>query len=373
MKIFNFIYRGLFFASLLCASNFGMSQEVDAEHMAKDSQASPETDIKPEEETPPAEAPYPNAKTDESPAPTPTPAKKLEAPPVSRPTVQKKLGKPVKPPASTQAPLKLERPKSVDDDGNYFYERNNQSDEVDVSKQASPPSKFGKEGRLKITPPIELKKNGDYFYGYEKSPHNYSASIRFGLYPAPDLTNPKSGAGFKQLYSAVPVGVFLFDYEKLFHRSIGDLGIRFGSGIFFSNGSGRFVNQADPDRDPATIPDVSFNFAMLPNTITALYHMRYWENQIFTPYFGGGAGYFVFTEIRDDNRDPKFAGAGVGVGVAGLNVMIDGIDASAARELEANYGISHVSLSFEFTQILGINKQYDFTASVLNGGFNMEF
>ncbi len=361
--------------SPIAFSNLSLAQEVDAERMAKDSAPDDAEEVKPEEEAPPpAEAPYPNAKTEETAGAPPVTKPPVLAPPISKPSVQKSLGKPQTIRATgKQIPLNLDKPKKIDENGTYIYEKSNKTNEVDVSKQPTPPNQYGKEGRLNITPPLKLKKNGDYFYGYERSPHNRSASIKFGVFPAPALTNPKSGASFKQLYTANAVGSFMFDYERQFHRSIGDLGLRFGSGIFFQNGTGRFVNQADTERDPATVPDLSFNFVMFPNTLTALYHMRYSENQIFTPYFGGGAGYFLFTEIRDDNRAPKFAGAAVGVGVGGINIMIDGIDSGSARELEANYGISHVALSFEFTQFLGINRQYDFTGSVLNAGFNLEF
>ncbi len=391
------------FSSISLAQNIAQSvaqneasENVDAEHMAKDNQTTPEVEMKPEEEAPPAEAPYPNAKTEESlPTPTIEPKAKLTPKTNSGPMTNlapkvpftpkatllpikqkapKLLGKPkAARTTGNQIPLNIDRPKSIDDDGNYIYERSKATDEVDVSKQATTPLQYGKEGPLKITPPLEVKKNGDFFYGYEKSPHNYSASIKFGLYPAPNLENQKSGTTFKQLYTDKYVGCFLFDYEKQFHRSFGDLGIRIGTGVFFANGSGRFVNQADPERDPATVPDVSFNFVMLPNTIVALYHMRYSESQILTPYFGGGAGYFVFSEIRDDNRTPKFAGAAVGVGVGGINIMVDGLDANSARQLEANYGVNHASVSLEFTQILGVHPQYNFTGSVLNAGFNLEF
>ena len=112
---------------------------------------------------------------------------------------------------------------------------------------------------------------------------------------------------------------------------------------------------------------------MFPSTLTGLYHFRYSETQVFTPYVGGGGGFFVFTELRDDNLAPKFGGAGVAVALAGLNIMVDGVEAAASRELEDAYGISHVAFNIELTQFVGLNPNYDFTSSVVNFGFNLEF
>ncbi len=375
MKL-NRIICAFLISSVLLGISKTFAQGVDAEHLSKDSLAPPDSDMKIEEEAPPpAEAPYPNAKTEESTPPAPILAPVKVNPPLSsrKATVQKTLGVPqAVAPTGRQAPLTIERPKKIDDDGNYIYDKNSKSDEVDVSK-VPPPVKTGQEPPpLNLTPPIMIKQNGEYFYGYEKSPHEHSGSIKVGLFPSPNLTNPQSRYKFKDLYLDGMIPTLFFDYEKEFHRSYGDLGVRIGTGVFYAQGQGRFVNK-DPERDPTYVPDVNFTMIMFPTTLTGLYHFRYSETQVFTPYIGAGGGFFVFTEFRDDNLAPKFGGAGVGVALAGLNIMVDGIEAAASRELEDAYGISHVAFNIEFTQFVGLNSNYDFTSSVVNFGFNLEF
>ena len=364
----------LFKAILISALVFTTSTvfaQVDAENLAKDSAPPTETDMKIEDEAPPPpEAPYPNAKTEESP-----PLKVTK--PVQKPNPLRGgqvLGKPKTIPSTApQTPLSIERPKAIEDEDTYIYERGTTTDETDVSK-VPVKEKSNSESNLNVTPPVIIKKNGDYFYGYDVTPHEHSASLKVGLFPPPNLKNPHSGLDYKTLYNDGVTPTFMFDYEWQFHRSFGDLGLRLGSGVFYQTpGQGRFVNSTDPDRDPAYVPDVNFTMIAFPNTVTGLYHFRFSDTQIFTPYFGGGGGFFVFAELRDDNLAPKFGGAAVAVALGGLNIMIDGVEAAASRELESGYGISHVALNIELTQFVGLNPTYDFTASVISFGFNLEF
>jgi hypothetical protein len=315
------------------------------------------------DDAPPQEFPYPNAKSEEqiSTAPTEEPKPKVNL-------VQKSAA------PRPQAVLKIDPPKVIDEEGTYLYETSKETDERKVEDMKIPQAgPEPQQGALHLTPPLEIKANGDYFYGYEKSTHDSAASLKLGYFAPPRIQNPVSQFSFSDLYTGNPIPTFFFDYEFQFNGRFGALGLRAGTGLFYSTGTGRFVHRTDPERDPSARPDISFNFVMLPNTLTALYHFQYWEKQLFTPYVGGGAGYFVFGEIRDDGGSPKLGAAPVGVVLGGLNILADGIDPIASRELESEYGISHVSINLEFSQIIGLNPSYDFSSSVISAGVNMEF
>jgi hypothetical protein len=346
-----------FLAPILLLSFSALGQtSVESENLKKDS-PSIESDVL-SDDAPPQEFPYPNAKSEEQ----------IPAAPKAQPKIVQKSAK-----VLPQAVLKIDPPKVIDEDGTYVYGTSNEVDERKVEDMKLPPPRpEPRQSALHLTPPLEIKASGDYFYGYEKSTHDSAASLKLGYFAPPGIRNPTSGFSFTDLYTGNPIPTLFFDYEFQLNGRFGALGLRAGTGLFYSTGTGRFVH-SDVERSASARPDISFNFVMLPNTATALYHFQYWEKQLFTPYVGGGAGYFVFGELRDDGGGPKLGGAAVGVALGGLNILADGIDPIASRELESEYGISHISINLEFSQIVGLNPSYDFSSSVISAGVNMEF
>lgn len=222
-----------------------------------------------------------------------------------------------------------------------------------------------------LTRPLRTHPSGEYFYGFKSSPREAAASVRLGFFGPPDITNKKNNIKFEQIYGNQNIPAIFGDYQWSLTKAFGDIGIKAGTGFFVSQGDGEFI-QANPERTNRT-PDEAFTFLMLPNTLTAIYRFQYHEKQPIVPYVEGGAGYFTFAEIRDDGASPKIGGAGVGIAAAGVNILLDWLDPHSVRQLDNEWGINHVWLIGEYRLISGLNKEYDFSSSVINAGVMMEF
>jgi hypothetical protein len=330
-----------------------------------------EDNLTTEEAPPKPEYPYPGA--DEA----DTPAKKTAKAPVI-----KTLEDPPQP-----APKELERPVKVDDEGNYYYdlekkaapasqhlgdekpESVNSGEDYQYSKEIKAHTYRGAEGREK---PTEMKTSGEFYYKTEVSPQNASASLRFGILTSPSIRNPTTGFTFQDIYGKSDAPILLGDYEWRLTSSVGRIGLKFTSGLYAANGVGKFV-KTNPDRRIDDIPEEKFTFIMLPNQFTGIYKFQYADAQIFVPYVEGGAGYFTFTEIRDDGKFPKFGGAAVAVAAGGVNILMDWVDQRSVRQLDNDWGINHVWFSAELRVLVGLNKDYDFSSNVVNAGFLMDF
>jgi hypothetical protein len=177
---------------------------------------------------------------------------------------------------------------------------------------------------------------------------------------------------FQTVYTHDQLPVLFLDYEYPLTSKIGRLGLKFGSGIFVASGQGQFAEK-NASRRPDDIPVERYTFLMFPNTLTAQYRFQYKDTQPIVPYIEGGGGYFTFAEFRDDNAGPKLGGALTTVAAGGINFLMDWLDPDAIRNLDLDYGINHVFLTIEAREIIGLNKNYDFTSSAFNAGFLMQF
>ncbi|MCM2280388.1 MAG: hypothetical protein NDI61_00920 [Bdellovibrionaceae bacterium] len=219
--------------------------------------------------------------------------------------------------------------------------------------------------------PVRINSSGEYFYGFKSSSRSASASVRLGFFGPPDIVNEENDVAFEQIYGNQDIPALFGDYQWSLTKRFGDLGLKVGSGLFVSQGNGEFV-QENPERTNRT-PDETFTFLMLPNTLTAIYRFQYAETQPIVPYIEGGAGYFTFAELRDDGAGPKIGGAPVAIAAGGLNFLMDWLDPHSVRQLDNEWGINHVWLLTEYRLITGLNKEYDFSSSVINAGVLMEF
>lgn len=284
-----------------------------------------------------------------------------------------------------QAP-EFPRPVKVDDEGNYYYGTNVPlpvpSNHPDIEKpnataadgefqytvDSKPPAPIAHPG---IEQPITVKADGDYLYQVEASPRKGGASFRLGMLTPPKLQNRVNGLKFEEIYSRDPLFTLFLDYDwRIFSSSyLGRLSLKFGSGLTFTNGQGRF-------KDPSRIneaPVERFNFILFPNQLTAAYKFQFADTQVLVPYVEGGAGYFTYTEIRDDAKKVRFGATPVAVAAGGVNFLLDWLDQEAIRSLDASYGINHLWLTAEVRQIVGLRSDFDFTSTSFNAGFLVEF
>jgi len=334
-----------------------------------------------EDAPPPAEYPYPGAKEEGiSPEDAPKTAKAPQAP----------TEQPVQP--VPQTPAEIERPKKINEDtGDYYYDTHlttptpvqrdaehmpvdtKENGEYEYSQKLTPPEFSNRPGAEK---PVEIKGNGEFKYATEESPTSATASFRFGFFgpPPPALKNESTDreTTFKDVYLKDQYPVLFFDYEFPLARKIGHLGIKLGSGIFVASGNGLFA-KTDPARRSDDLPLEKYTFFMFPNQLTAQYRFQYSDTQLLVPYVEGGAGYFTFLEFRDSNASPRIGGALTTVAAGGLNILLDGLDRDAIRDLDSEYGINHIFLSLEARAIVGLNKSYDFSSTIFNAGFMMQF
>lgn len=344
------------------------------------------------EAPPPAEYPYPGAAEDGYKAATP-PAKELKSNTGdSNDPILKEANEPSAPASRRPSDTGAVRPKAISEDGTYVYSTELKKTDAHPAPGVEAPTKTDELGQYfykEIPPgdktktntqagaekPVTISSKGEYVYKVKRTKATTSASVRLGMMTPPKILNSASSdIKFSDIYGNSSIPVVFGDYEWRLTSKVGRLGIKFTTGIATSSGSGRFA-QWKPGIVGRPSPNAleKFTFINFPNQGTLIYKFQYADNQVIVPYVEGGGGYFTFAELRNDNKNPKFGGSPVGVVAAGGSILLDWIDKRAIHQLDAEYGVSHVWLTAEFRQILGLNKNLDFTSTTYNVGFMMEF
>ncbi|MEQ1875223.1 MAG: CFI-box-CTERM domain-containing protein [Bdellovibrionia bacterium] len=287
---------------LIFASNLAVSK---AEAAVKKKRITEKREVA--AETPPPEFPFPGAKEEEDDAPTP----------LKTPTAKKKV----------QPALPLQEP-----------------------------------GEPEV---VRITKDGVYYYKRKASPQKNAFAFRAGPFAIGDTVNPGTGLSFDSIYESNGTIVF-FDWEYQLLQSIGKLGVKLGSGLFVTQGTGRFL-------DDKTIAREAYTFIMLPNNISAVYRFHYWDKQILVPYVEGGAGYYTFIERRDDGQRTKRGGVPIVQFAAGGSFLLDFLDSAAMVELDEDHSINHLYLTGEFRSITSMKEEFDITNNLVSFGFLFEF
>lgn len=341
--------------------------DLDEESEELSDEGSDDEEVAEEETPPPPEAPYPGADVE-------TPATASTQNPSPQPSL---------PPS-----LAAEKPVRTNDDGEYFYSTTPQKPTPSGRPGAPPPVATSAEGeffygtetppnsfsnRAGVEHPVQMNAQGEYFYPTESSKREGTASFRLGFITPPNIQNESGTVTFEDIYSESTLPVLLGDYEWQLSSSYGRLGLKFGSGLIFASGTGRFKT-TNANRSADDLPEEKFTFITLPNQITAIYRFQYKDEQLIVPFIEGGGGYFAVTELRDDGKTPLFAGTFVTVAAGGLNILMDGLDRRSVRQLDTEYGINHVWLTLEYRQVIsGLKPDLDFTTGIANAGFMMDF
>ncbi len=234
--------------------------------------------------------------------------------------------------------------------------------------QREVPHPFAEKGLTRIT------KEGEYLYKVDESNQHRAAAFRIGIFNPTNLENPDQagqvGATFEENYDQTNNPAIMFDYEwQLWRTAIGKWSLKAGTGIYVAQGNGHFVSQVNQGLTPREI----FTFWAMPNSVGGVYRAQFFDKQLFVPYGEGGAIAFAFGEFRDDDKPPKWGGAFAAYFAGGLAFNLSYFDALARAQLDREYGINRVYLTAEYRQIISITQTYDFTSSLINGGFLMEF
>jgi len=200
---------------------------------------------------------------------------------------------------------------------------------------------------------LESGGEGDSVHHRYRSPQRFAFELRFGPY-RPDVDSEFSNRAPYQEFFGSGSKLFTqgeFDIE-VFHR-MGTAAIGIGLGYFSASGPSPLADgTGNLSGDTSTLK-------VVPLSVSGVYRFDYFlENRGFplVPYGKLGLDY-AYWQITDGNgRIAKdgFGGTGRGgtagwhVG-AGLALVLDFFDSEAARDFDADLGVNHTALVFEYT------------------------
>lgn len=249
----------------------------------------------------------------------------------------------------------------------------NNWDDVDVvmkaarSQTVATPHPNAKKGLIRIT------QDRTYVYRVPRSKQDRAFAFKFGIFDPDQLENPDTGITFVDSYDSTSGPMLSFEYEWQWWRgSLGKLGVKLGSGLFVTEGNGRFKNNFAENGTKST-PEEKFTFVAFPNLAGVIYRAQFSDTQTLVPYGDGGLTAITFAEFRDDKDVPRL---GLGYGAffsGGLAINLNGLDNLSILELDREYGINSIFLTGEFRQIVNLGSNFNFESSVISGGITMEF
>lgn len=232
----------------------------------------------------------------------------------------------------------IEKPSSISDEGDYFYEG-----------ESAPDATYYKMDHL---PPI-----------------SGAAYFRMGSVSSFNLQGD-TGRNYKEIYGDRPGLGVLFDYEWQLGHLAGKWTFKASSGLVIGNGTGQFENSST---NSSLVPKETFLFGVMPNTAILNYKLRFSDTQWFIPYVEGGAGYFTFIEYRNDGKKTAFGGAPVASAAGGILISLSILDRNSAGTLYDDYGVTHMWLDLQARRNFGLSKQKDFSSNVFSAGFGFAF
>ena len=245
-----------------------------------------------------------------------------------------------------------------------------------VQKNSLPASKYENPTNKPIRMPHPRAEQGltriqtDKKHIYEVLPKESkrSTSVKFGIYSPNDLENPDNTAvSFTDIYEDREAPIVLVDMEWILSNKLGRSLFQVGTGVYTASGKGRF--KETPTRQARE----RFTFVTIPITANYVYQARYWPGQWILPYGGGGLGVMSFAELRDDDKGPKFGGAGIAQGFAGAAVSISSISREVRLQMAQDYGINNVWFAVEYRLFAALSDKFDFSGDVISAGFNVEY
>jgi hypothetical protein len=308
---------------------------------------------------------------DDTPPPPEYPYPGSTEPTVKPPTAAKKPGKSVNGSkfSDTPTPTKSngwgEKPKKINEDGDYIYDRLSDTS----NRQYGKPKEIKFSGTPGREAPSTISQEGEFTYPVAVSEFTGAGGLRFGMMSPPNIINGSNGLAFKDIYGSAEIPALLFEYEYPLTQAIGRIGIKGETGFIATSAKGRFKNPARAGE----VPEERFTFLMVPLQATVIYRFQFADSQWVVPFVEGGGGYYGIVELRDDSKAPKFGGSPVAVAAGGVNILLDWLDRQAVRQLDADYGINHVWLSLQYRQIIGLKEDLKVSSNLITAGFTFDF
>ena len=187
-------------------------------------------------------------------------------------------------------------------------------------------------------------------------------SFQSGFYHLKDLKN-EEGELFTSFYENHPI-VFLTDFEIPLKKGQIQLGLKFGTGLTYSLGKGKFKSDNSEAKE-------NFYFFVMPNRVSLIARMKL-PKSLLLPFGEAGGGYSVLLEKRTDGLDSSIFGKQAGAvtfhWATGMALDL-AHDRRTQQEIDEDYGLKLVYLYVEYRNIVSLRKEFDVSSKLLTVGF----
>ncbi|MEQ1664566.1 MAG: hypothetical protein ABL927_04240 [Bdellovibrionales bacterium] len=221
---------------------------------------------------------------------------------------------------------------------------------------------------------IKIDKDRIYHYKVKTSEQTKTSTFKLGTYDPSKLGSPTdANLTYTNMYDQTDVPFMLYDQTYVYSKKFGVLSWKLGGGFLFARGHGQFTK---PNNDPTATPLEKFTFFAFPLNAGLTYQLKYFKNQWIIPYAEGAADAFLFGETRDDNKKPAL-GAAFGFAPAAhfsLGGQISlGKNVDSFLDLDREYGINAIYLTFEYRTYIALSNKYDFSGEAITGGITADY
>jgi hypothetical protein len=179
----------------------------------------------------------------------------------------------------------------------------------------------------------------------EATPQWWSTELQGGFWMPTNSTMKRFFDPCCNLIGRIEQG-FLYDSKY---------GVGLGIGFLSLNGDAVSVTT------PSLVSQDTFNLFIMPMDTSFVFRADFVEDQIVVPYVKGGVDYVFF---RQSLKGSVIKGVKYGMhGIAGIQILLDGIDSSTKLSMEEDYGINDMYFTLE--------ARYNWINDFGGGGLNL--
>jgi hypothetical protein len=229
-----------------------------------------------------------------------------------------------------------------------------------------------KEGLYKISA------DGRYYYKVEQSKQKYGLGIKGGALILNQLENLKASPNikFNDIYGSSAKPSFYVEYYWAYFKNknvpqiLKKARVKMGSGLLMATGNGRFANSAYE----GVASKESYTFLAFPNHLGLHLSFEVTGKQLIVPFVTGAFEYLVGLELQNGNfaRTKVLGQLGAHVG-GGLALSLGWLDQMAQFDLDSEFGINQTYFTVELRQNIALQSDFNFTATFINAGIQLEF
>ncbi len=214
----------------------------------------------------------------------------------------------------------------------------------------------------------KINKNGEYLYKYKKSKLHGFIHLKGGLYNFENFPTDVEGLQFEDFYDSNNATTFLIEYDWPIFKKFQSLSLKFTGGFSYNRGRGKFV-----DSTIDTPVQERYTFWFFPVGVGLTYKLKFISNQIFLPYVHASLNYNLMAEYKEDFESFEYLGILGANAAAGVSINMGWFERLTALQLDQDFGINNVYLSFEARQVVSFEANNDINGFVFLGGFSFEY